>query len=469
MTDWLQQGKDAHERHDWNKALDCYFHALNANFNDNQTLHYLGTALHQMGYNGAAANILARATQTKPDNIDSLVNLGACYFKEWDFKGAEDVWTLALEQFQKLRPDDKESAAGLLCNLAGIHTHAGDYDKALPLYDRALAILPANPAALGNRSMVDLAVGNWERGWAGYDQHLKLNTRRSRTYKDVPEWDGSPGKTVIVYGEQGLGDEIMFASMIPDLKAVCAHVIFDCHPRLVKTFERSFGVECHGTRKTTACEWFPNAKADAVVAIGSLGKFFRNSADAFPGTPYIVSRAQRTRRQRMRVGISWKGGTKSTGQHLRSFPLDAFAPLISAFPEVEWVSLQYHPDAGQDVLAMYERTGLRLDHPPIALQAIDYDETLNLLANIDLVITVPTTILHAAGALGVPCWVLVQKEAAWRETGNVQGRGERMPWYDSVRLRHKTTEAWEPLIAQIMQELAAHPRLASLALGAEAE
>ena len=161
----------------------------------------------------------------------------------------------------------------------------------------------------------------------------------------------------------------------------------------------------------------------------------------------------------MKVGISWKGGTKGTATHLRSFPIETLAPLVTAFPDIDWYSLQYHADASDEVLRAQEATGMVLKHLPRSLTAFDYDQTVDLVSEMDLVITVPTSVLHVAGALGVPSWVLVQKEAAWRETGNVQGRGESMPWYKSVTLIHKDTETWEPVVMRVINKLADHIRL----------
>jgi hypothetical protein len=103
----------------------------------------------------------------------------------------------------------------------------------------------------------------------------------------LPEWDGTPGKKVLIYGEQGIGDEIMFASMLPDAMRDCREVILDCHPRLVSLFEKNFGVKCYGTRKEPGAEWLAAEKPDAMIAIGSLGKFYRRTRASFPGTSYL--------------------------------------------------------------------------------------------------------------------------------------------------------------------------------------
>jgi tetratricopeptide (TPR) repeat protein len=446
---------EAHEKEKFNEALELYLNCLNSNFNDPELLHYLGTLMFQMGYNGGAANILARAIQCKSENIDSMVNLGAAYYKEWDFEGSREIWNMALEKLMQAETKDWPAIVGLLTNIGGIGVHAGDYAEAVTYYKQALDIDATNEHAQANMGLANLALGNWEEGWQGYEHHLKLQSRRPRTYKGMAIWNGEPNREVIIYGEQGVGDEIMFASMIPDLMKISNRVIFDCHPRLVETFKRSFGIECYGTRKTDQCTWFPGCGADSVAAIGSLGKFFRNSHDAFPGTPFIKPRAMPKSKSggKLRVGLSWRGGVKSTGDRFRSIQLEELTPLIKAFPDIDWVSLQYHTDSSRVVLEAKEKHGIDLDHKPGVLEGFDYDATLDLVAGLDLVISVPTTVVHAAGSMGVPCWVMVQKQAAWRETGNCPTRGPDMAWYNSVKLFHRNEETWDPLIMRIINEL----------------
>lgn len=458
MKDWLAQGIAAHGNNEYSKAMECYFHALDGDFNNAEVLHYLGSLLWQMNYNGVAANILSLAIRNNPKNLESMVNLGACYFREWNFEGAEEIWTLALEQHERQPEPDKEAIAGTLLNLGGIGVHKGDYLWAMPWYERALAVQPGHDRILGNMSLAQLALGRWEEGWKNYDHHLSLNTRKRREYLNVPIWQGEEDKEVIVYGEQGIGDEIMFASMLPDLIKVSKRVIFDCHPRLVNAFKRSFGIECHGTRKTDQCTWFPGCGANSVVAIGSLGRFFRNTRESFPGLPYLKPRTARPPKHpkdKFKIGLSWKGGSKGTGDRFRSITLDELAPLIQAYPNVEWYSLQYHEDSSRYVLETEERLGVHLIHRPATLEGFDYDATIDLVNSLDLVISVPTSVVHVAGSIGTPCWVMVQREAAWRETGNVEGRGPSMPWYNSVKLFHRgeNETTWGPLVNRIMVEL----------------
>jgi hypothetical protein len=272
--------------------------------------------------------------------------------------------------------------------------------------------------------------------------------RENRDVYGVPVWDGSPGKTVVVYGEQGIGDEIMFASMLPDMMKTNT-VIFECYSRLENLFKHSFpGMSVYGTREERETPaWVKDHKIDARIAIGSLGKFYRTSAESFPGTPYL--RADTPKRgAKFRVGIAWSGGGAKKGRvQKRSVPLPWWKPILNV-SDVEFVSLQH--TGAQDDIGMMNALGYKI-RTYDEVKANDYLETAKLVKSCDLIISVCTSVIHLAGALGVPCWVMTPKFPAWR----YQNQGP-MPWYRSVRLyRSPDQEAigWMPVIDRVALDL----------------
>ena len=434
-------------------AIELYHELLNENFDDPEVLFGLGTAFLQTGRHGLAAQLLKDCYNQGGSNMRVALNLGACYFKEYKFEQAREAWAL----YGKLahEKNDIQAMGEALFNTASTYTLSGEYAEALLYYDKAGELTPDHVEMLFNKGQALLGVGEWREGWELYEHALTIGNRRARSYVNVPEWKGEAGRTVVVYGEQGIGDEIMFASMIPDLMSRCSRVIFDCHPRLVETFERAFGITCYGTRKSPNAPWLDKDPPEYAIAVGSLGKFFRNEAKDFPGTPYLKPKVIMPRGPKMRVGLSWEGGTKATGRHYRSMPIDAFEPLIRANPDIDFYSLQYGSQAAADVDNFEMRTGFHIRHFPELVDNVDYGKTIDFVASLDLVITVCQSVLHVAGALGVRCWVLVPYEAMWRETGNVStGRSERMPWYNSVKLYHRETphaekDGWLPVLDRI--------------------
>jgi len=218
----------------------------------------------------------------------------------------------------------------------------------------------------------------------------------------------------------------MFASMIPDVMKT-NEVILDCHPRLKTFFERSFpGVKCYGTRKDAELPWVKDEDFQWQCAMGSLGKFYRRSREAFPGTPYLKADPL-PRGAKFRVGISWTGGKKASRVARRTVPLSwwdsIFANQVNG---VEFVSLQY-TDCEAEIEQFERETAYKVLQFHES-KSQDYYEAARLTASCDLVITVCTSILHVAGALGVPCWIMVPTRPDWR----CQMSGP-MPWYRSVR------------------------------------
>lgn len=442
------------ERNQPNDVLMMLQPVLNQNFNDPYALELLGHALYQRGEFGMAANIYKQAHCLRP-NPDVLTNLGACFKQVDDLRSAEETWDMALELQKK-----PHKRAELYANIGGCYTANGTPDKALHFYGKSLEIDPANKVTVYNTCWPYLECRNWAEGFKAFDAGFSCGVRSMRRYGDVPAVDitKSPedmraaliGKRVIVWGDQGLGDEIMAASCVPDLIRDAKEVTFDCHPRLRNLFARSFNIECTGTRKTSNIEWFRDRKFDIAVPITTLMTIYRSN-QAWPGTAYLKAERKKHKRRGMpRIGVSWAGGVQSTRAHVRSMPLQVLSPMIRAIPS-EWISLQYHDSASSEICRFEESHGIHVKHMPDTLLAQDYDKTASLVAGLDLVITVCTTVMHLAGALGVPCWVMTPNRAPW-----VMGiEGNDLPMYGSVRqFRQKKDEPdWTGVIARITHDL----------------
>src|SRR3990167_623056 len=221
---------------------------------------------------------------------------------------------------------------------------AGQPEKCIELCERAIKEKPELAIAHWNLGLALLGEGIWARAWYEHEWGLVPGgLREDRSVLPIPMWDGTPGKMVLLYGEQGLGDEIMFASMIPDLLKN-NKVILECHPRLETLFKKAFpSIPIYGTREATEVEWAFNHNMDYRLAMGSLGKFLRRSRDAFPGTPYLKADAL-PKGNKFRVGISWIGGGAKMGRvQKRSVPLSWWKPILN-IPGIEFISLQYTQD-----------------------------------------------------------------------------------------------------------------------------
>jgi tetratricopeptide (TPR) repeat protein len=442
----LEQAKVHHERGQLAEAEAIYTQLLNADFDRTDVLFLYGTLLVQQGKHGLASNVLRMALDDSEQDISVYQNLSNCYKVENREKETRDLLRMAIE---------KKPNAELWACLGNTYINNGTPEEALKCYREALIFDPGNDLIKFHIGLACLELGKYPEGWEGYAMGFRAGNRTYRGYRGLPEWKGEPDKTVIVWGEQGIGDEIMFASCLPEAIKLCKKVIFDCHPRMVETFKRSFPeVIVHGTRKNQFLEWFHEAKADAHCSITTLAAMWRKEKADFPRVPYVkadsksVTALRAKGNGKLRVGFSWTGGTKQTRKDLRSFNLEQLLPILQQ--DCDFYSLQYTPESAREVCQLEEKTGIRVKHFPDKVECKNYDETINFIASMDLVISVCTTAIHAAGALGVPCWILTPSAPAWRYGLD----GERHDWYGSVRMfRQKKGEDWKPVIGDVANSL----------------
>lgn len=419
------------------EAEALYDQILSQNHDNAGLLATIGTLYLAMGKSGLAINLLHQSMANAANKApEVLSNLGLAY----KYSGQTEK---ALKYMEKAA-NAKDATPETLATYGSMFIESGQAAKALNILDRALKGNPKLALAHWNKSLILLEEGRWSEAWDAYEHGFNCKMRIDRKYGDIPVWDGTPGQTVWVYGEQGIGDEIMFASMLPDMLKT-NKVILECHQRLVTTFEKAFGIPCYGTREDKEIAWPAEHKIDARISIGSLGKFYRRTAESFPGTPYLKADGVE-RGRKMRVGISWTGGQKAGRVLKRTVPLSWWRSILNN--DCEFVSLQY-TDCEAEIEAL-ERSGYNIKQYP-EIKAHDYYETAKIVKSCDLVISVCTSVIHLAGALGVPCWVLTPKNPAWR----YQNKG-RMPWYQSVRLyRQPEAEqgAWAPVVERVGLDL----------------
>ncbi|MEO7727662.1 MAG: tetratricopeptide repeat protein [Burkholderiales bacterium] len=364
----------------------------------------------------------------------------------------------ALPHYLKAREID-DTDPELLNNFGIVMQDLGRLDDAIASYDAAIALRPDFTLALWHRSLAYLLRHDFARGWPDYELRLKSNARAQRPV-EFAQWNGDDmaGKRVLIYGEQGLGDEIMFASCIPDLAAAGAHCIIECSPKLETLFRRSFPAST--VYSASPGRALPaNVQAagiDQQSAIGSLPLSVRRTRADFPrhqgylrADPELSLHWQRRLAalgHGLKVGIAWQGGTYKSRQPVRSLPLQQWQPILQT-DNVHFVDLQYS-DCSAEIAALRASTGIPL-HSWEEVRA-DYEETAALVTALDLVISVCTAVIHLGGALGKPVWVIAPYSPEWR----YGIAGEDMPWYPSVRVfRQQGYGEWDAVVEQVAQSL----------------
>ena len=412
-----------------------------------------------------AVELFAQVVEQEPANHAALNDLGLLLARELaEFARGEALLRRALE----VAPGNGDAGA----NLAWVLCEQGAREEGLRLFDERVAAAPQDHELRLMRAVALLKHGDFAAGWDEYEARFASPLATHRPYA-FPRWDGSPLRdgALLAYGEQGLGDQIMFASCLPELAVRAPDCIVECNPRLGRLFERSFP----WARVVTAAQddprpaWLDAASRDgtssapirAQVPIGSLPRWFRRSAADFPRHPGFLradpARVERWRRRlaacgaQPRIGVAWRGGTATSRRGLRSLPLEQLAPVLQGVPAT-WVSLQY-TDCGAEIAAVAGRHGVAVHHWQEAID--DYDETAALVDALDAVVTVCTAIVHLSGALGRRTLVLVPFAAEWR----YGAAGEAMPWYPSVRLlRQRAPGDWADLLGRVTNELRAPER-----------
>jgi tetratricopeptide (TPR) repeat protein/ADP-heptose:LPS heptosyltransferase len=320
-----------------------------------------------------------------------------------------------------------------------------------------------DPRAFMAEALVDFLEGRYEQAWPNYEARKKLDDQRGhhQQFDFLPDWNGaavSPGE-LLVYGEQGLGDEVMFASMFGELGQRAPGTRIVCDPRVAALFARSFpALEVIGAPRDAQ-----RARVSALhglrckLAAGNLGAMFRRTASDFPRHQgYLVPDPQNVDAYRARlsglagthkIGLSWIGGVPKTGRNRRSIPLETLLPLLRQ-PDVAWVSLQY-TDAAEAIVRLREQNGIAIHDFRSA--TADMDELASLIHALDAVVSVCNTTVHVAGAVGKSTLVMAPFVPEWR----YGMRDERMVWYPSARVfRQAGYGEWEPVVATVTEALA---------------
>ncbi len=370
----------------------------------------------------------------------------ACYYAE------------AIALFDDLIEREPEKKSVFLVSYAVAQAYSGHFDKALTLLNEALAIQPRDANLHLQRAQINLLRGNFAEGWAGYAYRGLAYTRQ---YRVLPfrKWRGQDiaGKCIVVLAEQGLGDQVMLASCLPDLLALGpARVVVEVIGRVAPTLARSFPqCEIIHTKQDKKMEWAKTiGDVDYFVPLGDLPQYFRTSVEAFPGKAYLKADPERVAywRQKLEatgprpwIGVSWRGGLQATRRVLRSMSPGELAPMTSAV-DATWISLQY--GSVDEDLKTAADAGVMLAHWNEAIA--DLDEFAALIESLDAVVTVCNTTVHYAGALGKKVLVLAPHIPEWRYGLN----STHMPWYPDARvLRQPSPNDWPGVVAEATKAL----------------
>ncbi len=478
----------------------------------------LGSLLLRLSRVKESEEVYADCLANNPDNVDALLQSGSAHFRQGRFKDAEVLFRRLLKQAprsttannhlaatlvyldrldeaesisrfsESLSPNDAETLTtlGLVLQEKGSSAeaeavfrravsvkptlaeawnnigmslqHQGAVEAAVEYYDKAIALKPDFSGAYTNKAQALLALGRFDEGWGIYrfrfEQKVYGSSRRAFS---LPIWDGELRENLklLIWTDQGVGDEVLYSSMISDLVVRGVQIVLECSERLVPLLRRSFPSAAVVARRFPLDPAINELKPNAHISLAELGRFVRPSMMSFPVRQgHLCAEANAVRKIRERyeqhalgqpiVGVSWKSENPRTGK----FKSVATAEWhkITKTKGVYFVSLQYG-----DVKADLEELGAVIQDPDISPLA-DLDAFAAQVAAMDLVVTVSNTTAHIAGALGVPVWTLLPKAQGLLWYWFIGG--DYSPWYSSMRLfRQRKPNDWRDVMESIATNL----------------
>lgn len=361
----------------------------------------------------------------------------------------------AQQQFPQAQRDlelavQLEPTAARLAALAAVLWPTGQYARRLQLLERAVQLAPDVAEYRAHRAEMLLVLGRWAEAWPDYERRHAVAGFDHATgcqTLGLPSWDGAPleGRTIIVVHEGGYGDSINFARYGPLLKARGAGRTILRVPATLVPLLAPAGLFDQVVDNTA----MPPA-ADVEVALMSLPARFGTTPETIPWPgPYLALQTSAPAVRRAggrRVGLVWQGAPHNPTDGVRSIPPVALAQFLFTKPPGQWVSLQGGPDWERMLGPVRGFQGF-VEWPTVTS---DWLRTAALLRGIDLLVSIDTAIVHLAGAMGVPCWLLCASSVDWRW---LTDRADT-PWYPSVRiLRMRRPGDWPGLLRQVATDL----------------
>lgn len=424
----------------YDEALASFDRALALQPNSADPHSNRGIVLTALARHDEALASFDRALALAPDHVEALSNKSAVLL---ELKQYDEALACA-DRALALAPDH----VGALCNRGTILNELMRQGEALAAFDRAIEIAPEAPKLHWNAGAVSLLTGDFARGWAEYEWRWKKDSM-AKAMRSFPQplWLGEgdiAGKTILLHSEQGFGDTLQFCRYAAQVAARGARVILEVEAPLTALMSTLAG-PAQVIAKGSALPDF-----DLHCPLLSLPLAFGTRPDTIPAeTAYLKAPSSHRWRDRLAavrrpaIGLVWSGNPAHHRDAERSASLAALEPSLDA--EATFVSLQKEPRPADAALLAQRPEILRFGE-----QLGDFSDTAALIAALDLVIAVDTSVAHLAAALGKPAWILLQYLPDWRWMLH----REDSPWYPTARLfRQNETRRWDAVVARVRTAL----------------
>ena len=485
----------------YDQASDIYRQILKLDSNDAVAHSNFANALQKQGSHQEAEKHYLIAIQLDPNNVVTCSNLGALYKEQKNISKAKEFYQKALKlnpnfaeahnNFGLLLKEVKQFSDAETCyqnalnlnpkyseahnNLGELFREKKQFEQAKDCYQRALSIDTNYTAVKWNLSLLQLALTNFSEGWKCYEtRNHSENTTTSPVFPIVTtiQYQGEnlnqdlKNKHLLIIPEQGVGDEVMFASVLPELADVVAQnpniqITLACDPRLVELFERSF--DFVNVIPSEPDNRYQNLDADLDywMFIGSLPKFYRNDIKDFDKhQPYLkvddtllIKWQDRFKQlpHKLNIGISWIGGKTEENRADRSLILEKMFPILTkASQSANIINLQYG-DHQQEIQDFKQKTGIITHDWEDADPLKDLDNFAAQIKALDLVISIDNSTVHFAGALGTKTYVMLPFNQDWRWA---EDRNDSY-WYPNIMtlFRQSQDGEWDEVIQNVANSI----------------
>ena len=478
------------EQGKFEEAIDAYYKALEIDSTDPGTYNNLGILLKEQGKFGEAIDNYCKVLEIAPNYADAYNNLGNVLQLQGNFEDALVVYKKALE----INPNDARTHN----NLGVTNQKKRKLEEAIEAYYKALEIAPNYADAYNNLGNVLQLQGNLEDAEVAYKKALEINPQFSEAHKNLgmlllltgafklgwkkyewrwrchdfpsenrnfpqPLWDGTSlsNKFILVWAEQGIGDEIMFANMLDTLSQMEVKIIAECEERLVPLFQRSFPEIQFVSREPKPNPILLDKDIDYQIPIGSLAQWLRTNEDQFPDKEsYLLASLEKVSQLRNKyakltndkllIGISWKSINHGIEKGKNTI-LENWTPILSQ-PDCFFVNLQYG-DIKQEIDEYHSSTGILIYTDQEINPLTNLDDFAAQISALDLIISISNTTAHMSGALGKKAWALLPYIPDWRW----MLKREDTPWYPTMKLfRQHQINDWHDVFQQVSLELKLH-------------
>ncbi|NDV22556.1 tetratricopeptide repeat protein [Desulfovibrio sp. JC022] len=416
-----------HSAGNYDEAIALYSVALGQLPDDPVLLGNLGVALRAQEKFKAAEVCYRRSIAVKPDNPGTWSNLGNVLRRLGRLKESVACHRRAIELDRKF--------IDAYYNLGLVLQDMGKLDEAIRLFNHCLKFKPDDDRINWDKSLALLAKGDFINGFELYEYRWKREELVVRHFRQ-PLWDGSPlnGKTIFIYAEQGFGDTLNFCRYIPLVAEAGGRVVFECQPELVSLLQGMDGI----AEIVSGGDKLPEFEVQ--IPLISLPRILKHDMDSIPREcPYLIPPAQAgfpvhvPDGTKFKIGIVWAGKPTHKNDHNRSVSIENFLPFAE-LPGVSLYSLQKGPETRQR-----DEFGCGVLVRDLGSGCEDFADTAKIMGQLDLIITVDTSVAHLAGALNLPVWVAIPYNPDWRW----MRKRKDSPWYSSMTLfRQKKPGDW---------------------------